>query len=53
MHDALLKRSESGKTERIVPDNTIDTQECNQHTCGEADIQGSPDQPEQRQPQST
>ena len=41
------------KPERIVPDNTIDTQECNQHTCGEADIQGSPDQPEQRQPQST
>jgi len=44
-HAASVKRSGSRQTP--------DIHAYGKHTCGEADIQGSPDQPEQSQPQST
>ncbi len=53
MRDALIRAQDGGRPQRPAADNTVYTQAYGKHTCGEADIQASPDQPEQSQPQST
>jgi len=50
MHHSTSQDEDNNQ--RFVADNTVGTQAFGNRTCSEADIQGSPDQPEQSQPQS-